>query len=321
MASANDLADGPRTPLPYVCLPGCRFTGSTLLGSLLNEHPDCASVGAATGLIRQTDLTTYRCSCGELFRECEFWNHIAERTRELGHPVNVFETNFWNTHFRLSRNQLTNALLVRSLRWSTLNRARDTAVAAMVPGARAAIERTAWNTWSLASAVLERTGKRVFVDTARDHQRPKHLGEFPMFDLKVIHLVRDPRGNSASIMKHTGVDVATAARQWNHANVEATRIRRYVDPDHWMSLHYEELCADPSGVLDRIAAFLGVRQGLMQGRFGTTVSHVIGNKARMRGLGEIREDRAWETQLRPADLATIARIAGPTSRTFGYDWP
>jgi hypothetical protein len=320
VALPNDPADPPRAQIQYVCLPGCRFTGSTLLGSLLNEHPDCASIGAATGLIRRTDLATYRCSCGELFRECGFWNDIAARTRELGHPVNVFETNFWNTHFRLSRNQVTNSLLVRSLRWSPLNRARDRAVA-LVPGARAVIAKTAWNSWSLASAVLERTEKKVFVDTARDHQRPKHLRNFAMFDVRVIHLVRDPRGNVASIIKHTGVDVASAARQWTRANVEAGRIRRYVEPQRWMSLHYEDLCADPPGVLDRISAFLGVRQGVMQPGFGATVSHVIGNRARLRGLGEIREDRAWQTQLGPAELATIARITGSTSRGLGYAWP
>ncbi|MFY1005300.1 hypothetical protein ACNF5F_28245, partial [Escherichia coli] len=76
-----------------------------------------------------------------------------------------------------------------------------------------------------ATAVLERTGKRVFVDTARDHQRPKYLRDHPLLDVKVIHLVRDPRGNVASIMKHMGLDVTTAARQWTHYNVEAARVR------------------------------------------------------------------------------------------------
>jgi hypothetical protein len=320
LASENGPADGERTRIRYVCLPGSRFTGSTLLGSLLNEHPDCASIGAATGLIRQTDIVTYRCSCGELFRECEFWNHIAARTRALGHPVNVFETNFWNTHLRLSRNRLTNALLARSLGWDPLTRVRDVVVG-MFPGARAAISRMGWNTWSLASAVLERTGKTVFVDTARDHQRPKYLGHLPMLDVKVIHLVRDPRGNSASIMKHTGVDVATAARQWTHSNVEAARVRRYLPQERWMSLHYEALCADPAGVLDRISDFLGIGRPMMQHGFRNPDSHIIGNKMRMKGLGEIREDLSWQTKLGRAELSTIARITGPTSRSLGYDWP
>src|SRR4051794_31198001 len=73
--------------IAYVCMPGSPYTGSTLLGALLNEHPACASIGAATGLISRVDLTTYRCSCGKLFTECEFWHDIASRTKALGHPV------------------------------------------------------------------------------------------------------------------------------------------------------------------------------------------------------------------------------------------
>jgi hypothetical protein len=320
LASENDSAGPERTRIRYVCLPGSRFTGSTLLGSLLNEHPDCASIGAATGLIWRTDLSSYQCSCGELFRKCEFWNHIAARTKSLGHPVNVFETNFWNTHLRLSRNRLTNALLARSLGWGPLNRGRD-AVVGRFPGARAAISRMGWNTWSLASAVLERTGKTVFVDTARDHQRPKYLAPLPMLEVKVIHLIRDPRGNTASIVKHTGADVLTAARHWTHSNTEADRVRRYLPKERWMSLHYEALCADPAGVLDRISGFLGIGRPMMQHGFRGAVSHIIGNKMRMKGLGEIREDLSWRSTLSSAELSTIARIAGSTSRSFGYDWP
>jgi hypothetical protein len=299
-------------------MPGSPFTGSTLLGILLNEHPDCASIGAAVGLLPRADLLTYRCSCGELFRECEFWNHIAARTQALGHPVNIFETNFWNTHLRLSRNRLVNALLVRSLRWDPLNTVRD-ALVERVSEIRTAIAQMGWNTWSLASAVLERTGKTVFVDTARDHQRPKYLARHPLLDLRVIHLVRDPRGNSASIMKHTGVDVATAAREWRRYNVEAARVRRYLPQASWMSLHYEELCADPKGVLDRISDFLGIGRAALQHR--DRENHIIGNRMRLKGVTDIREDLSWQTRFSDSELATIARITGSTSHSLGFNWP
>jgi hypothetical protein len=186
---------------------------------------------------------------------------------------------------------------------------------------RAAIAEMGWNSWSLASAVLERTGKVVFVDTARDHQRPKYLAKHPLLDLKVIHLIRDPRGNSASIMKHTGADAATAARRWRHYNTEAVRVRRQLPAESWMSLHYEELCADPGGVLGRISDFIGVDRSAMQHGFGSRESHIIGNKMRMKGISEIREDLSWQTTMGRAELATIARIAGPTSRRLGYAWP
>ncbi len=315
-----DVPEGHGRRIRYVCIPGSPFTGSTLLGTLLNEHPDCASIGAATGLTKRTDLSTYLCSCGLQFRQCEFWNHIAARTRALGYPVNVFETNFWNTHLRLSNNHLLNALLVRSLGSDRVNDLRD-AVVGKFATARSAIALMGWNSWSLASAVLERTGKTVFVDTARDHQRPKYLSRHPLLDVKVIHLIRDPRGNSASIIKHTGADMATAARQWRHYNVEAARMQRYVPPGAWLSLRYEALCADPDGVLDQISDFLGVRRARLDLAARDRDSHIIGNKMRLKGLNEIREDRSWQTRLDGGDLAVLARIAGPASRSLGYDWP
>ena len=320
MALRTNFARADQRRVRYVCMPGSPFTGSTLLGLLLNEHPDCASIGAATGLIKEVDLATYACSCGKLFRECEFWIQIAARTQALGHPVNVFQTDFWNTHLRLSHNRWINALLVRSLGWSAVNDVRD-AVVTRTSKIRQAISDMGWNTWSLASAVLERTGKTVFVDTARDHQRPKYLAKHPLLDVRVIHLIRDPRGNSVSIMKRSGVNAATAAREWRHYNVEAARVKRYLPEDSWMTLHYEDLCADPAGVLDRISDFLGVERAGTHPKPRDPTRHVIGNPMRLRALSEIREDQSWQTQLDTRDLKSIARIAGSASRELGFKWP
>lgn len=301
-------------------MPGSPFTGSTLLGVLLNEHPRLASVGAATGLIRGIDLTTYVCSCGRLFRECEFWSGIADRTRELGHPVDVYQTNFWNTNLRLSHSKLLNGLLIRSLGQDQVNDVRD-ALIWHLPPVRRAMSAMGWNTWALATAVLERTGKQVFVDTARDHQRPKYLWNHPRLDVKVIHLIRDPRGNSASIMKHANVGAAEAARQWRHYNLEADRVRRYLPQDRWMTIYYEELCADAGQVLDRISDFLGVERARTQPDPQDPDRHIIGNPMRLKALSEIREDRSWQTKLRKDELSVIAKIAGPASRELGFTWP
>jgi hypothetical protein len=88
-----------------------------------------------------------------------------------------------------------------------------------------------------------------------------------------------------------------------------------------MSLHYEALCADPAGVLDRIASFVGIEPGRMQQGFRGSDSHIIGNKRRMKGLSEIREDLSWKTTPTTVQLDTIARVAGPTSHRMGYNWP
>jgi hypothetical protein len=86
-------------------------------------------------------------------------------------------------------------------------------------------------------------------------------------------------------------------------------------------LRYEDLCADPQSVFDRISDFLGVTPAVIQIGARTGERHIIGNKMRLKAVSEIREDRSWQTRLDPLDLAVLAEIAGPTSREFGYDWP
>ena len=316
----SDPAPGIQTPIPYVCMPGSPYTGSTLLGMLLGNHPACASIGAATGLTARVDLSTYLCSCGTKFTDCGFWGRIARRTIELKHPVTVFEKGFWNTHVRVSNRRSLNGLIVSSLGNASLNAARDAVIGKAGPVARR-VSEARLSSWSLARAVLEATGKSVFVDTARDHQRPRHLAAMPHLDVKVIHLVRDPRGNVASIMKHTGVGVRKAARQWRHYNVEADRIRRYFGMDSWMRLRYEDLCNDPQATLDRVSRFIGVEPAPISALLEPTERHVIGNSMRLRALGEIREDLSWQQTLSTRGLRTIARVAGTTSHRLGYEWP
>lgn len=316
----RDAPEEETAVVPYVCMPGSPYTGSTLLGFLLGSHPDCVSIGAATGLTARVDVATYQCSCGSRFEDCEFWRRVTSRTEELGHPVNVYESNFWTTHVRMSDQRWLNGLLVRSLGNDLLTDGRDAVIGSFGP-IRRTLEEARRSTWSVARAVLDVTGKTVFVDTARDHQRPKYLAPSPDLDVKVIHLIRDPRGNVSSIMNHTGVDVEKASRQWKHYNREADRVKRFLPSESWMLLRYEDLCDDPTATLNRLAEYLGVKPAPVPDDLQAAGYHVIGNSMRLRGVGEIRQDEKWRERLTPSDLDTIARITGPTSRRFGLDWP
>lgn len=306
--------------LSYACMPGSPYTGSTLLGFLLNTHPDIASIGAATGLTRRVDVDTYLCSCGELFTTCDFWKGVSGHTRTvLDEPLEIYKTDFWDTHVRLSKNRGVNGLLVRSLGDHRLTGARDAVLGRLSP-VRRRMTRARSTTYALAAAVLDQSGKQVFVDTARDHQRPRYLADHPNLDLRAIHLVRDPRGNVASIMRHTGVDVNRAAKQWRHYNIEADRVRRYLPTGRWMRVKYEDLCSDPQGALDSIALFLGVDPAPLPPDLASVENHIIGNSMRLRGVGEIRLDERWREQLTQSDLDVIERVVGAAANDFGYTW-
>ena len=212
-----------------------------------------------------------------------------------------------------------NGLLVQSLGSPALTAARDRSIGRLPP-IRDRVSEARSSTWSLARSVLDVTGKRVFVDTARDHQRPKHLAGSAMLDIKVIHLVRDPRGNAASIVKHTGVGVARAARQWRHYNAEADRVRRLFPAGSWMLVRYEDLrrsAGDPRP--HRPVRRRGARAGPTAPR--STDRHVIGNSMRLQSVEAISEDTTWRATLGPADLRVIANVTRSASRRLGYGLP
>jgi len=305
----------------YACMPGAPYTGSTLLGFLLNCHPDCASIGAATGLIESTDLSTYRCSCGQLFLECEFWTHVARKTRDAGHPVNVHSTGFWDTRHGIEGPRWLNAALLRSLPQPWATRLRDATIGRL-PIAKLAVKEAGWKSWALADAVLAVTGTSVFVDTARDRDRPALLSQYPELDMRAIHLVRDVRGNTASMLKHGIVkNAAAAARFWKRANRGARRACQAFAPGRYIQVRYDVLCSDVQGTLDRLADFLSIPRSLLPADFRSTKHHIIGNAMRLASSAEVRPDDSWKNRLSEQDLAQIARIAGQTNRDFGFDWP
>lgn len=305
--------------LAYIA--GISYSGTTLLAFLLNAHPDCSSIGEGTGMIRGVKFSDYRCSCGELLVECEFWKGLGRRLDELGYPMEIYRAGLWETHFQSHANRYVNLALIRSLRNGTLNRIRDAVVSRIGP-VRRGLERTAHMNWAFARAVLDLTGRSVFVDSAKDYVRAQLLSRLPNFDLRCIHLVRDARANAVSLMKRQSApSVALAARQWRRVNNETERVRRTMPAERWLRVRYSDLCADPQGVMDRISGFIGVRPAPLPEDFRTVENHIIGNSMRTRGSGQIREDRSWEERLSEADLRVIARICGPLNREFGFDWP
>jgi hypothetical protein len=190
------------------------------------------------------------------------------------------------------------------------------------PGFAETNERNARRILHLATAGLEITGKRVFADTQKSAGRIRFLKAIPQLDVRVIHLIRDARGGTASLMKHMSVGAVRAAYRWRITNMNAERTRRLVPKDKWMRVKYEDLCADPQGTFDAIADFAGVGRSTLPHNVFATPHHIIGNNMRLAGGGQtIRRDESWRTRLTARDLSLIERIAGRTNRYFGYGWP
>ncbi len=306
--------------IPYVYLVGAPYSGSTLLSFLLNAHPECVSLGESFGPSKRVVIDDYACSCGEDFLQCPFWRRLAQRIEELGEPFDPAARR-WPTKFDVSRNRYINYFVARSLGSGFLDGLRDISLAPL-SGVRRKLDRVGRVNALFARAATELSNTRVFVDASKVAHRVRFLARVPELDLRVIHLVRDARGGTASIMKNAGIaDPAVATRHWRRRNLEAERAARFLSPDRWIVVRYSDVCANLQAEMDRIADFVGVKRAPVPEDFRSVEHHLIGNQMRVRSSSAIREDLSWRERLDESELAVIARISGAANRHFGYDWP
>jgi len=291
------------------------FSGATLLAFLLGAHPQIATVGEMSGLISSEDPDEYSCSCGQKIKVCEFWQSVKAAMRDRGFE---FEVAQFDTKFVLDGPPLVQRLRYGSFRNSTLDSVRDAIFYAWPSQARQLKALVARNV-AFIEAVLEITGKRVFVDTSKDRLRLKSLRKFSTLDVRAIHLVRDARGVVASHLRHIkGVDARKAARQWVRLNQKLEVTLRSLPEEKSVLVRYEDLCQDVQGTLEQLYRFCGVEPHVQVTDFQAVPHHIVGNAMRLRRLSEIRLDERWKSELTADQLNEVERVAGAVGRQYGY---
>jgi Sulfotransferase family len=298
----------------YALVASASYSGSTLLAMLLNGHPDIAAVGETSTARRETRMSTFQCSCGLLMEQCPFWVDVAERMHRVGHPD--FRLANFELGFDPPRRTFGGRLLYGSLRLAPIEQARDW-IAARLPAHRARMTGIGRRNRDFAHAILDSTGARVVVDTSKERMRARDLRHWLGMDLRVIHLVRDPRGVVYSSVRRgrDGGDERAAAVRWAKVNDAILNASAALPPERRLVVRYEALCADPEAVLRRIVRFLGLDPG---GLWPSTESaprpHVLGNRTRLIPVTEIRLDETWRTELSDEQLRRTSRASLATER-------
>ncbi|HEY7524038.1 MAG TPA: sulfotransferase [Candidatus Limnocylindrales bacterium] len=300
--------------MTYTYIASTAYSGSTLLATLLAAHPAVATVGGVSSTRRQGHMATFQCSCGRLIGECPFWLKVAHGMRQRGYDdfrLDDFGVGFDSEAGRAGR------LLVGSLGFGPLENLRD-AVAGAWPAHRQRMRAIARRSEAIANLVLELTGATVFVDTSKERMRARYLLRELDVDLRVIHLVRDPRGVVDSVLRRDRADgdAAAAARRWARTHGAILRALDHLPYDRRLLVRYEDLCANPRAELDRIDRFLGLDPTLVGKPTvpGPGGQHILGNKRRLAGIGEIRLDERWRLNLDGAQLAAIVAATTPVMR-------
>jgi len=311
-------------------------SGSTLLAMLLGAHPQACTVGElkADGI---GGAESYRCSCGELLKDCAFWSNVREGMRQKGFQdfdITRAGTSIYGVASPYARRLL--APLPRGVFWEA---ARDLALR-LSPAWRAHLERTQVLNAALAETVQEIMGAKIIIDSSKLALRLKYLLRNPSLDIKVIRLVRDGRavsltytdewnfadasdialrgGGSGKRRAPPRRNIAGAAREWRRSNESADCVAGRLSQSRWTRVRYEDLCAEPRRTLEQLCQFLDLDSSGIHLDFRARVQHVIGNGMRLDSTSEIRLDERWMSALSESAIREFDAVAGKLNQKYRY---
>jgi hypothetical protein len=297
--------------LRLIYIHSASHSGSTLLAMQLARHPEVATVGELAGTPFRS-RPGYRCSCGAELERCGFWRAVSAAMARRGYAYRAATA---ETDIRNASNPIVRRLLIPRHRGPVIESLRAAALA-LVPGARAHLERHERLKTALVESILECTGKPVLVDSSKSGVQLKYHLRNPRFDVKLIWLVRDGRGVARSIARNQGASVEQGAYEWRRRNEEALSIVQGLPAQRWIQVRYEELCAEPEQTLARVWRFIGVAPERAED--AAAELHVLGHASRLKGPAPIRASERWKSELSAQDLRLFDGVAGALRRELGY---
>ena len=293
------------TPTFVLSLP---FQGATLLSILLNNHSKITALGDTLPTRAHPD---YFCSCGAEIRACGFWTELA---RQLGADRYSREQHMIPGIPRILANTDHNFTLNRYL--IEFARKLGPGVWRLAPRASSDFASMCGDFYRLACQLQ---GTESCVDGTKDFNRFlafKTIADPP--SIKVIHVVRDPRGVYYSYRKNERASpLAQSTHDWCQYNLAVREYCGDFDGVDYQLLRYEDLCGSPQETMARVFTFLGFENESVVSELKTP-HHLIGNRMLMSFDGTIKLADEWRTAVSVTDQQTIAARTGELAASFGY---
>ena len=179
----------------------------------------------------------------------------------------------------------------------------------------------------LLQAVRSVSGAEIIADTSKRMGRAWMLPRCLKEEVRIIHLVRDPRGTLWSFMKR-GIEqkAKSPVRTLLHYSVKnamSSVVRLGLPNNSTLRVRYEDLVQAPTTELLRIGNFLGldfsqtVRE--LEERQPIPVPFLLdGNRIRKSSTIQIRPDEEWRTGMAPTLGALAIGLTVPFSLAYGY---
>lgn len=299
-----------------VLVTGVGHSGSTLLGGLLEQASGIACLGELHQFPNASATVPHECSCGALASECLRWRAIASRWHDYAGGLDPLE------HGRAAHGLAQAGLAALRGRGKLPDGEPVRSWCAEVD--------------ALYSAAEAECDVAVLVDSSKHVGRAALLAEYSRHDIRLLHLIRDPRGVAWSHRKarppkpgregerRPGRSVFKTVRRWNRDNRAAMRLLT-ASGRPGISLRYEQLVTEPDLALGRLQELLGMdvsgaRAALARGAPLGSAHAVAGNTGvRRQPARALKLDERWRSGLTIRERL-ISRLAAHPGLMwhFGY---
>jgi len=285
--------------MTVVYVAGDGRSGSTLLEGMLAAETGAVAVGEIRMWLAAGFRWGSRCGCGEPFTECPFWKSVVDEA--LPDSDEARRAALEQAGRSLISNKRTRLLSKGRAAWSDEQRALGD------------VHR------DLYRAVIAQSGAPLIIDSSKTPAYAFFLAAHPEIDLRVIHLVRDSRAvvhswtrdkewKAAAVdgesRKMRQLTTSQSARQWLVQNAFCDVLTGRVD--HAARVRYEDLVADPVGVVSDTLRAIGVDAA--DGPLGMTDHGFLGNPMRFdERAPQVVLDDEWRREM-PASSRRLSTI-------------
>ena len=306
-------------PLRVLSLTGGGRSGSTIFGNVLGQVNGFFHGGELCYLWNRGVRADAPCGCGVPFSQCPVWTEVM---------ADKAVASFASIRERLERfPRAGNRSLPLVMIHPSLSRS-IVADAALYGNQLMALYK----------AIARVTGARVIVDSSKAPSHVYVLARMTGIDLRLVHLLRDPRAAAHSWHRRvlrddvgedgsremTRTSIARGALKWAYSNAMIDAVTRRFARERYQRVRYEDVVRDPVAMLSRIAAYATDGEAELPFSSRTEIelepTHTVwGNPNRLRtGPVRLREDDEWRSAMAAADRAVVTALTWPLLLRYGY---
>lgn len=311
-------------PVRVLYVGGMPRSGSTLLDLMLGQLPAHCDVGELFYLWIGGARRNQDCACGEAFSDCPFWTAVGDVAFGGWDQVDVQDVLHMQEEVDATK---WLPLILSPRRPAIFQRRLDAYTDVMV---------------RLYRAIAEVSGATTVVDSTKRPSLAYILRRSPEVDLRLVHIVRDPRAVVHAWTKKVRVPDGSAprshlkqrspvqiTRRWLTVNTMIAGLARLSVPA--VVLRYEDLVTDARTELRRVLVLTDGPDGAPGGiddplsfidgqHLQLAPSHTVaGGRIRFkRGSIDLRLDEEWRRDMSDGLRRTVGAVTAPLARGYGY---